>query len=1659
MIIQWERPLLDSDLQTILDIGGKLIGPLPTFAYLVTLPPEIAIEDKQIGLQGDAKNLASSLAVNQRWVGTLQRDWKLHPAVADTLNQRLAGSSLQAEGDPIKVQLQFAQAGDVRKTRNELAAASVNAHLYAQIGNTETWTLEINPATLVHLLDQNSVYWVEPYYERRLLGERDALAIVNPTQDSQVCVSGPFSTYAAWLNSIGLDGTGRIVNVMDDGLSQGIATNAPGTAHPDIIGRIVGIDNAVRNPNTGAGDPLGDGGGGHGHLNASIIMGRPIAGGGRVDSGGFLLGQGIAPGARVHATKIFSNQGGLFYTAFNPDTTLRELFRRASVAGATVSSNSWGADTFGQYNVDSQVFDAIARDADTLTPGNQAMTLVVAAGNSGSRGNRTIGAPATAKNIIAVGASENCDNGLLDGSLMGPSDSDDLRDIAVFSSRGPTSDGRLGVTVTATGVHVPGAASDSPNFDGNGVSGRDRSSLEPGEAPSATRYYPAFQTDYTWSSGTSHSTPIVAGTAVLFEQYFLQRFGVAPSPAMVRAALSGSTIDPVGGKLNRGGSLVPSIPNIHSGWGRVVLRDLFDGQVEQFMLDQTQVFTASGQTFTVDLELVNPDRPLRVVLSWTDAVPELSAATKLVNDLDLSVSFGTSTWKGNVFSGGSSMIGGTFDTLNNIEQVILPTPQQGNYSITVNARLLGGDALPASPGNLQQDFALYVFNATDVSPIGEVGFNAEVYTCDAQAGIVLADGDLVDQGTATVQVQDLGNGDSEIVTLTETSGLGGIFNGSVQLTANPVQQGDGLLSVAHGSRIRVTYFDATIGEGGQPLVATDEADLDCNPPQLDFFAAGKPTHDTIQMALGADEPMSFRVEYGLDCGNLTEFASTPDGDFSTAHTIALTPLETCSLYYYRLIATDRAGNESAFVDENCLAFQTFTRNFLLFENLEPQQLSWTTQANVGLSDWSVVEFAQAHSPTHVWRTRNTAERRDISLVSPPVTIVDELTMVFWHTYRFETVNATQGYDGGVIEITTNGGSSWTDLGPHIIEGGYNSQIIEIFGDNVLNGREAWSGGQIGPMSRVLVDLTDFVDKTVQVRFRMGTDEFGAGDGWYIDDISFEHPTICAGELTTLQFDAAAANCDSGLIRFQIADQSLSAAAAGIPTGFQLAGAGEFEGIPITPSGLQRIDDSGIWEGFLTVQPGSTIETMRIAGVRDFQSGESIRLIYRDDNVNGDERAVIADVQLDCVPPTLVSTQVFPRTAESATVRISTDEPVIVRLSIGLSCGNLNQVLVSSEPAVLTDFEVDGLVACQPYFYNVQITDPAGNTRLLDNQGLCYGFKSLQSLFTTDDMEPAADPGWTHDAVVGSDNWAVRVDNIAHSPSRVWSANAIDDLKDSSLVTPEFTLPADARLRFFHSYKFEYGFDGAVLEISTNNGASWIDLGPYIVTGDYDRTISLLYSSPIRGRSAWTGLGATGDYLSTDPRLPMTEVVVDLSEFEGPGRLIRFRLTSDRNTLRAANDGWYLDDISLETFANCEPLFPPAPLLTQPAQGSNLEFVSDLVLDWADVAGATRYRVYWGLTPETPIFLGEVTSSVATIPSAALKAGTEYYWSVVAVSNIGATPSAPQSFRTQAIPPARIAETLIGASPGLTAAERLASDYDQDGQITPADLVTNVNRQP
>lgn len=112
---------------------------------------------------------------------------------------------------------------------------------------------------------------------------------------------------------------------------------------------------------------------------------------------------------------------------------------------------------------------------------------------------------------------------------------------------------------------------------------------------------------------------------------------------------------------------------------------------------------------------------------------------------------------------------------------------------------------------------------------------------------------------------------------------------------------------------------------------------------------------------------------------------------------------------------------------------------------------------------------------------------------------------FKHAYMFDFASSTYTYkDGGVLEYSMDGGSSWFDAGVLPAFRGYNGAINSS--SNPLNGRRAFAGESNGYVSSRF-DLSRLAGRNVRFRFRMGTDSNGDHYGWFIDDVRVY---TCAG---------------------------------------------------------------------------------------------------------------------------------------------------------------------------------------------------------------------------------------------------------------------------------------------------------------------------------------------------------------------------------------------------------------------------------------------------------------------------------------------------------------------------------------------------------------------
>jgi hypothetical protein len=125
---------------------------------------------------------------------------------------------------------------------------------------------------------------------------------------------------------------------------------------------------------------------------------------------------------------------------------------------------------------------------------------------------------------------------------------------------------------------------------------------------------------------------------------------------------------------------------------------------------------------------------------------------------------------------------------------------------------------------------------------------------------------------------------------------------------------------------------------------------------------------------------------------------------------------------------------------------------------------------------------------------------DISAASKSIALPAGKTiyMHFRHAYDFES-DLFGDYDGGVVEYSTNGGSTWLDAGSLITDNPYNGTIYSGYG-NPLSGRSGFVYLSNGYMSSRL-NLSSLAGNNVRLRFRVGSDEaVSSWLGWLVDDV-------------------------------------------------------------------------------------------------------------------------------------------------------------------------------------------------------------------------------------------------------------------------------------------------------------------------------------------------------------------------------------------------------------------------------------------------------------------------------------------------------------------------------------------------------------------------------
>lgn len=614
--------------------------------------------------------------------------------------------------------------------RPYLGSVARNGVVYESTESSVTrYEAELTDLDADNLASFDQVYEVAAVAGFETASERQAQLLAQSATDAEAVLPTSIdssSNYSAFLASKGFasgpntfDNTR--VGIIDTGFDNGLLTYE--RIHPDFKFTSQGQQTATivdqRSLFGGRIDDIQH----HGTLVASMIAGYPAYSDGRADIEGYRYGLGLAPTVRCVVDKVFDCGPNVF----SLDDEIRALATPPnSVNAINVSFNEFGSQLGCSYSANSS-------DVDSRTRTNNVL-VVASAGNQpeGCPGN-LVRAPATAKNAIGVGSTDNF--------TLSTWPNDRTNDaICVwndFPSSGRSQDARRIPDYSAVGLNNSVIKPDlvAPSTRATGAMARGASGCATilcDDVPLASYAVPdpepAYQTlSYGMSAGTSFAAPVVTGTAAVVRKWYRNRLASDPSPAMAKAILingardiggEGPNPDQCSGATVRDENYVNlecvgHIPNKNQGWGMVSFGRLLGDPASYYMMDQAIQLLPASSIWQKYLRIVDGARETRLTVVWTDTpgTPQGQEGLPYTvnNDLDLTLTntAGNRTWYGNRLAAGYSIENSAVrDTVNNVEQIILPA----NTFAAADGIIVAVD-----PGRLMsaQDFTLVVDNAAE----------------------------------------------------------------------------------------------------------------------------------------------------------------------------------------------------------------------------------------------------------------------------------------------------------------------------------------------------------------------------------------------------------------------------------------------------------------------------------------------------------------------------------------------------------------------------------------------------------------------------------------------------------------------------------------------------------------------------------------------------------------------------------------------------------------------------------------------------------------------------------------------------------------------------------------------------------------------------------
>lgn len=273
-------------------------------------------------------------------------------------------------------------------------------------------------------------------------------------------------------------------------------------------------------------------------------------------------------------------------------------------------------------------------------------------------------------------------------------------------------------------------------------------------------------------------------------------------------------------------------------------------------------------------------------------------------------------------------------------------------------------------------------------------------------------------------------------------------------------------------------------------------------------AVNQPTQPTLSWQTSG-QAESYVVEVATDSG----FANIAwSGTIAAGTNVQVgTPLQTNSTYFWRVRPANICGTGD---NSQVFSFTTMpapgdcasgaTPYNVLTEDFTTGLNGFSTAGSTG-GNWALSTVRPSPlSGGNAVLAVNLPAVSDQRLTSPTVNLPANdlpLTLKFQNWRNIENSGTTACWDGGFLEISTDGGTSFTQLGgAALLNDPYRGAISGAWG-NPAAGTLAWCEPAPGrPYADTLVDLSNYAGQSVQLRWRMATDSSVGREGWYVDDI-------------------------------------------------------------------------------------------------------------------------------------------------------------------------------------------------------------------------------------------------------------------------------------------------------------------------------------------------------------------------------------------------------------------------------------------------------------------------------------------------------------------------------------------------------------------------------